>query len=180
MPSKVWSVKHINPQNSTVVRGSSLNSINKRGPWHKSSKSQWMLIGKSYSLVIRVPHIDGILPKGLYPPCLRMADRALLAGYPRYMERHWCLTQWMKNKMLNHEGICVIELCQPSSMQLVACLMAPPSHYQTNADQSPMRSTWTHLRHPGKAFEYFSRTKSLNFKFLLMDSSENHYDLMLR
>ena len=30
-------------------------------------------------------HIDGILPKGPYPPCLRMADRALLAGYPRYM-----------------------------------------------------------------------------------------------
>ena len=29
-------------------------------------------------------YIDGILPKGPYPPCLRMADRALLAGYPRY------------------------------------------------------------------------------------------------
>ena len=26
---------------------------------------------------------DGILPKGPYPPCLRMADRALLAWYPR-------------------------------------------------------------------------------------------------
>ena len=33
-----------------------------------------------------VEHIDGILPKGPYPPCLRMADRALLAGYPRYLE----------------------------------------------------------------------------------------------
>ena len=30
------------------------------------------------------PYIEGILPKGPYPPCLRMADRALLAGYPRY------------------------------------------------------------------------------------------------
>ena len=29
--------------------------------------------------------LDGILPKGPYPPCLRMADRALLAGYP------WCI-----------------------------------------------------------------------------------------
>ena len=29
--------------------------------------------------------IDGILPKGPYPPCLRMADRAFLAGYPRYI-----------------------------------------------------------------------------------------------
>ena len=29
--------------------------------------------------------INGILPTGPYPPCLRMADRALLAGYPRNM-----------------------------------------------------------------------------------------------
>ena len=29
--------------------------------------------------------MDGILPKGPYPPCLRMADTALLARYPRYM-----------------------------------------------------------------------------------------------
>ena len=27
-------------------------------------------------------HINGILPKRPYTPCLRMADRALLAGYP--------------------------------------------------------------------------------------------------
>ena len=30
-------------------------------------------------------HFEGILPKGPYPPCLRMADRALLAGYPRFL-----------------------------------------------------------------------------------------------
>ena len=30
-------------------------------------------------------YIEGILPKGPYPPCLRIADRALLAGYLRYM-----------------------------------------------------------------------------------------------
>ena len=29
--------------------------------------------------------IDGILPKRPYPLCFRMADRALLAGYPRYV-----------------------------------------------------------------------------------------------
>ena len=34
-----------------------------------------------------ISHIDGIMPKGPYPPCLRMADRALLTGYPRYV-RH--------------------------------------------------------------------------------------------
>ena len=31
------------------------------------------------------PDFDGILPKGPYPPCLGMADRALLAGYPRFL-----------------------------------------------------------------------------------------------
>ena len=36
------------------------------------------------------PIIDGILPKGPYPPCLRMADRALLAGYPRYVDSDFC------------------------------------------------------------------------------------------
>ena len=30
---------------------------------------------------------DGILPKVPYSPCLRMADRALLTGYPRFV---WC------------------------------------------------------------------------------------------
>ena len=30
-------------------------------------------------------NIDGMLPKGPYPPCLRVADRALLTGHPRYM-----------------------------------------------------------------------------------------------
>ena len=30
-------------------------------------------------------HINGILPKGPYLPCLHMADRALLAGYPQYV-----------------------------------------------------------------------------------------------
>ena len=28
------------------------------------------------------PYVEGILPKGPYPPCVSMADRALLAGYP--------------------------------------------------------------------------------------------------
>ena len=32
-------------------------------------------------------HIEDILPKGPYLPCLHMADRALLAGYPRFMHQ---------------------------------------------------------------------------------------------
>ena len=35
---------------------------------------------------VDIINIEGILPKGTYPPCLRMADRALLAGYPRYTD----------------------------------------------------------------------------------------------
>ena len=45
-----------------------------------------ILQGKKLWIYIYVyTHIDGILPKGPYPTCLRMADGALLAGYPRYM-----------------------------------------------------------------------------------------------
>ena len=36
---------------------------------------------KSHSTTLE--HVDGILPKGPYLPCLRMADRAILAGYSR-------------------------------------------------------------------------------------------------
>ena len=32
-------------------------------------------------------HIEGILPKGPYLPCISMAGRALSAGYPRYILR---------------------------------------------------------------------------------------------
>ena len=35
-----------------------------------------------------IPKIEDILPKGPYPPCIRMADRALLAGYPRNIGLH--------------------------------------------------------------------------------------------
>ena len=33
-------------------------------------------------LIIEIAQFNGILPIGPYPPCLRMADRAHLAGYP--------------------------------------------------------------------------------------------------
>ena len=47
-----------------------------------------MLFGLAFSrlfIYIGKEDIEGILPKGPYPPCLRMADRALLAGYPRHV-----------------------------------------------------------------------------------------------
>ena len=33
-------------------------------------------------------NIEGILPKGPYLPCVSMAGRALLAGYPRHIGEH--------------------------------------------------------------------------------------------
>ena len=42
-------------------------------------------LGAELSSEVRNWYIDGILPKETYPPCLRMANRALLAGYPRYV-----------------------------------------------------------------------------------------------
>ena len=50
---------------------------------HKSTYVYTYNIG-----ITALPLIEGILPKGPYPPCLRMADRALLAGYPRHMVTH--------------------------------------------------------------------------------------------
>ena len=43
-----------------------------------SKRTQWRYFSGN-------AHIEGILPKGPYPPWLRMADRALLAGNPRYI-----------------------------------------------------------------------------------------------
>ena len=42
---------------------------------------QW----KYYILLVYCCHIEGILPKGPYLPCVSMAGRALLAGYHRYI-----------------------------------------------------------------------------------------------
>ena len=42
-------------------------SMNLNWKWYSDAHGLW--------------YVDGILPKGPYPPCLRMADRALLAGY---------------------------------------------------------------------------------------------------
>ena len=62
--------------------------------WGKNFIQYQITIRKNYLTVsfssCSIPQIysckcDGILPKGPYLPCLCMADRALLAGYPRNM-----------------------------------------------------------------------------------------------
>ena len=51
---------------------------------------------------------EGILPKGPYPPCLRMADRVLLAGYPRkyVIQNHaTCRVCFARCMSLNHRYV---------------------------------------------------------------------------
>ena len=43
--------------------------------------------------IMEIPHVEGILPKGPYLPCVSMAGRALLAGYPRCMCDEACVTK---------------------------------------------------------------------------------------
>ena len=56
--------------------------------------------------------INGILPKRPYPPCLRMADRALLAGYPRHMDPR------------NTELLLSLQQSSPLCVQINGCIMA--------------------------------------------------------
>ena len=52
--------------------------------YYVKTTSQYRVV---FIMTLSLRHIEGILPKGPHPPCLRMADRALLAGYPRYVRR---------------------------------------------------------------------------------------------
>ena len=49
-----------------------------------------------------ISQIEGILPKGPYPRCLRMADRALLAGYPRYNIFYFAYQKWYQAILTLH------------------------------------------------------------------------------
>ena len=55
-----------------------------------------------YVYVLDLIYFDGILPKGPYPPCLRMADRALLAGYPLFTHiSQGCVTSIEATRLLH-------------------------------------------------------------------------------
>ena len=78
------------------------------------------------------PSISGILPKGSYLPCLHLADRALLAGYPWHiLYLHHCIIVcsfllWKKQKLIilaEYSG-CVQSICcsmSPSWVSLWVC-----------------------------------------------------------
>ena len=58
------------------------SSLLQEMPWHQIDDKP---LAVPMMIQLTDAYINGILPKGPYPPCLRMADRALLAGYTRYM-----------------------------------------------------------------------------------------------
>ena len=63
----------------------------------KVTRVIWQL-GSSCNVHLSYQHIEGILPKGPYLPCVSMAGRALLAGY------HWytclCVIHWNEKVIL--------------------------------------------------------------------------------
>ena len=85
-------------------------------------------------------YIDGILPKGLFPPCLRMADSALLAGYPRHESLHFggmyefngvCYAPLVLHSLMRHTCINV-QVCTGSGL-----LPVLPSHYKQDRRWTP-------------------------------------------
>ena len=70
----------------------------------------------NYDYLNDTTHIEGILPKGPYLPCVNMAGRALLAGYPRHDVRFTCIYQFSKSdhNQLNTTGNTYVIASEPS------------------------------------------------------------------
>ena len=84
-------------------------ATNQNLAWELSNKVEWLKKTTENASEIAVlklvsnPCIEGILLKGPYPPCLRMATGALLAGYPRYIGAvYWC--QQVTRSLIGHDG----------------------------------------------------------------------------
>ena len=75
----VWQFQNQHSMIDTVTYPCKIIYVCKRGLWYNSTQCDTTL----YTAQQCRTQLDGILPKGPYPPCLRMADRALLAGYLR-------------------------------------------------------------------------------------------------
>ena len=53
-------------------------------------------------------HFEGVLLKGPYPPCLRMVDRALLAGYPRFGRGYRYIIGHFISDLAFYQSLCKI------------------------------------------------------------------------
>ena len=70
----------------------------------KLEKANDYLVILEATLLGNVWHIEGILPKGPYLPCVNMAAMALLAGYHRYY-----ICTWIEHQSLSHVNAYVYE-----------------------------------------------------------------------
>ena len=68
-------------------------------------------------------YIEGILPKGPYLPCLRMADRALLAGYPPYVDPNLTIAVLLDGQACNLACIWWAVSCQEAQARLTLALL---------------------------------------------------------
>ena len=81
----------------------------------------------SYIASYAYAYIDDILPREPSPPCLRMADRALLAGYPRnvlsrLLWSYYVTSKWMIfSPLLLHIHCSTTSIGQPY-MHLLLCI----------------------------------------------------------
>ena len=99
----------------------------------------------------------GYLPKGPYPPCLRMTDRALLAGYPRHLvstgqpdntewlpglqkfkwfwKIHLCVDSFFTNKMNCYGKIMVFRTCNFIKLHIHALLAVIPCWWKGPSEE---------------------------------------------
>ena len=85
--------------------------------WVMHQRCCSLALNHRYGVIEHDQHyFDGILPKGPYPPCLRMADRALLAGYPRFQVTagHLCGVRPLPESELNY---CQLDPSEETSMK---------------------------------------------------------------
>ena len=84
-------------------------------------------------LVLTHRYIKGILQNGPHPPCLRMAGRALLAGYPWYMApavEELNLSQAIQSTRLAETNIRVTPVFLAVSIWNHTCKWPIMSHYR--------------------------------------------------
>ena len=92
----------------------------------------------TYFMHVWMPHFDGILPKGPYPPCLRMADRALLAEYPRYTESAYII---FVKRVFSHKvkyRFVLPNLCKTRSHDAARAVAVP----QGNGGRQDLYTSW--------------------------------------
>ena len=108
-------------------------------------------------------YIQGILPKGPYPPCLRMADRALLAGYPRHLialaafHHHqllvcpnttWLPARWASgfsgDHQQDHQCLWLL-LCYSFVLSFIACILNIILNKITTTTTTTTTTTWHDL-----------------------------------